>query len=598
MGAYGYPRATTPNIDALAARGVVFEATASAAAWTKPSVPSYFTGRYPRQHGVYQGSRTQGGKLTTDVLAETEQTLAEVFQAGGYQTVGVVANSVIKGNTGLAQGFDTYAYRDTIAEGIRAMFEQWLDQREASAPFFAYVHFNDVHLPYEPPGEYRTAFGDGTKGAIFSSDSWKLVKREIREGKRQIAPDDQQGLIDLYDGELRYTDAQIGELLADLDRRGLLDHTLVVVISDHGEELLDRGGIDHGSSLYDELIDVPLILRFPGDAHAGLRVSEPASLVDLLPTVVDFAGLEIPPDVAGRSLLPQLAEGPAEPAPLFSEGIHRAGYQQAIRLGDWKYIVTTPAASTRKSGTEHAKRAKQLTPGLRVELAGLFEDGHFKARKVEIKEDQEAVRDEVTGPVERVDPAAGELVVFGYEVHLQDGALLKDHLGDPIELAALTPGTFVKIYGRARSASEFEANRVKVRAPERRRKIKLEGPIVGEVRVEGGGKRSFECAGRPVSLSRKTEIEHEGEEAIAVGAQTADPWTTARSGSTPTREELYNLAADPEERQDLSRSHPDQLTRMRSALAAARTPSSLPVAPTRELSSDEIEALRKLGYVE
>ena len=146
------------------------------------------------------------------------------------------------------------------------------------------------------------------------------------------------------------------------------------------------------------------------------------------------------------------------------------------------------------------------------------------------------------------------------------------------------------------------SHRVEQPAPGRIRVVFVvdEGPrvFVREVRVEGGGKRSFECAGRPVSLSRKTEIEHEGEEAIAVGAQTADPWTTARSGSTPTREELYNLAADPEERQDLSRSHPDQLTRMRSALAAARTPSSLPVAPTRELSSDEIEALRKLGYVE
>ena len=595
VGTYGYDRATTPSLDVLADSGVVFEAARSPAAWTKPSVPSYFTGRFPHQHGVYLASRSRDGKLVTDVLAPEEVTFAELFKAEGYRTFGVVANPTIAGEFGFAQGFDEYTHRDEDAEVIGQRFLDWLDDADREQPFFAYVHFNDVHLPYDPPGRYRTAFGDGTAGSDFSNDSWKLLKRRILEGKTQISDSDRQGMIDLYDGELKYTDAQIGEILASLEQRELLDETLIVVLSDHGEELLDRGGIDHGSSLYDELLGVPLIFRFPGGTPAGVRIEEPVSLVDVLPTLADYLGFETRSELAGHSLMPLLSGRPSTSEhAVYAEGIHGSGYQQSVTVRDWKYIVTVslPGADSAAAG----RSSPELKEAMRVEVVGFpAAEGRFIAGEVQIERNQDDERDKVTGAIEEIDEKGRGFLLLGYRVELDEDTRFQDPQGQPIEPNALHVGDYWKVYGRATSATSFEAEKVKRRASNKK-KNKLEGRIASGVR-KAGREQVFLLAGREVRVDRKAETTFEGEQETAAPQQTSDPWRDALERGVPLEEELYDLAADPGERNDLASTHRQKLEEMRSILSKLRAPRSATAAPTRDLDDQQVEALRSLGYI-
>ncbi len=597
VGTYGYARATTPTLDALADAGVVFESALSAAAWTKPSVPSYFTGRFPHQHGVYRGSRSRDGKLVTDVLAAGEVTLAELFQEAGHQTLGVVANPMIAGKFGFAQGFDEYIERDADAEVLGRLFLEWLDGVDRERPFFAYVHFNDVHLPYDPPGKYRTAFGDGTAGSDFSNDAWKLLKRRIREGKVRISDSDRQGMIDLYDGELQYTDAEIGKILAGLERRGVRDETLIVVLADHGEELLDHGGIDHGSSLYNELLAVPLILGFPGGKHAGVRIGDPVSLVDVVPTLADYLGFTPPAELAGRSLMPLLAgRSSTKEYVVYAEGIHAAGYQQSLTVGGWKYIVTVPLRRTRSSRDE--RPSPELEERMRVEVEGFpAAGGTFIAGKVEIKRNGDDVRDEITGAIEEIDEEAGEMVLLGYRIRIRKDARVQDPEGERIERSALEVGDHWKVYGRATSAVSFDAEKVKRRDASRRKKNKIEGRIEGGI-TRVGGELRFRLAGRAIRVDRQAKFTLDGEEKEIAAALTDDPWHDARQQGLPQAEELYDLAADPGERNDLSGAHRERLEEMRSRLSRLRTFRTRVRTPTSELGDEDVEAMRGLGYID
>ena len=602
LGSWGYPTSTSPWLDRLARESVQFVATVSPASWTKPSVPSYFTGRHPHQHGVYEGSREVEGGIVSDTLPAEETTLAEMHRQAGFRTAAFVHNAQINGVLGFAQGFERYEDDSGAAQDIAERFLRWIDEIEGE-PFFSYLHFLDVHWPYDPPGTYGDLFDPADSDIDFNTPAWKVLKRRIRDGQIELSETDRQAMVDLYDGELRFTDHWIGTAIEGLRRRGLDDDTMIVFLADHGEEFLEHGKIGHGNSLYDELLMVPWTIRFPGRAHAGLRVEDTVSLVDLLPTLADFSDLRLPDGVAGRSVLPLLeAGGSAPPVPVYAEGIHGDRYQQTLRYENWKYIASVEVESEDPDDIEDDLR-DGISEGTRIEVEGVWVGkGDFLAEEMEIQANQEDDRDKVTGPIEKIDAATRSVVILGYRVLFEDGIDLVDDEGEEIEFAELGLDTMAKLYGRATSADEFRAEKIKLRDPSRRRKIKLEGPIRGE--VERSGKDLlFTLAGRRVRADSQADVTSEAT-ASATGASrevidrgSEDPWEAALSANRPIREELYDLSNDPRERRDVASEQSAVVARLRAMLETMRSPAERRRGTDRALSPRDVQALRELGYI-
>jgi choline-sulfatase len=310
LGCYGYTKGETPNLDRLAKAGALFENATTHAPLTAPSHASMFTGVYPTVHKV----RDTGGF----VLQEQSTTLAEVLQQQGWDTAAFVGASVLKKNFGFSQGFAVYD--DTMpAQGSatsefperraadvvdRAM--QWLSGRPDGKPFFLWVHVFDPHGPYDPPSPFR----------------------EKHNGRA-------------YDGEVAYTDQQLGRLFEAVKSKSP-DRTLIAVLSDHGESLADHGEYTHGVFLYDATLRIAFLLSGPG-VPAGLRVKGQARAIDLTPTLFDQLGVKPPPGMQGASLVPALAGKPSPDAYSYSETVFsklNMGWSElrAIRTDRWKYI--------------------------------------------------------------------------------------------------------------------------------------------------------------------------------------------------------------------------------------------------------------------
>ncbi len=307
LGCYGYERDTSPNLDRLASEGVLFENAIAQSSWTSPSVASLFTSLYPSAHGVVRFS----SKLGTNA-----PTLAQEMTARGRTTGGVSANiAFIRADRGFALGFSHFELAerragpgDELEKILRRAPEEaaavtdrglaFIDQATAR-PFFLYLHYLDPHSPYDAPPPHRDRFLD---------DAQKSARPRFfgEAGMVSASAADLPTLTALYDGEISYTDAEIGRFLDGLRERGLLERTVVVVTSDHGEELLDHGGFTHGSTLYREVVRVPLLVRMPEMAAAGRRVADVVELVDVGPTLLELVG---PPDARkteGQSLAAML----------------------------------------------------------------------------------------------------------------------------------------------------------------------------------------------------------------------------------------------------------------------------------------------------
>jgi len=270
LGSYGYQNALTPHLDRLAHGGVRFESCYSSVPLTLPSHTTMFTGRYPfttqvRQNGVH-------------FVDENEITLAELFRDIGVNTSATVAAYVLTSKFGLDQGFDVY--EDSLRMGdlfrffsrirgdeVYKRFSRWL-QANGNDRFFSWVHFYDPHLPYEPPEPFRQQFSG-----------------------------------DPYDGEIAFVDFQIGKILEDLEELNLLDNTLIVVTSDHGEAFREHVEEGHGLLCYEQTLRVPLFFFAPGRLPAGEVVTERVALIDLMPTLVDLFDLEPPDGMQGRNLV-------------------------------------------------------------------------------------------------------------------------------------------------------------------------------------------------------------------------------------------------------------------------------------------------------
>lgn len=313
MSAYGYSRATTPALAHWAQGGVRFSRAFSTAPWTLPSHASIFTGRWPHQ-------------LSADWLVPLDRktpVLAEYFRSRGYLTAGFVGNTLYCSyETGLSRGFQQYQdYRATLgtvmlssslakffmddrdlwhrlkrkdAAQIDGDFLQWLDRRPKGVPFFAFLNYFDAHDPYQPPAPYDTWF-DSTGRAEYL----RVVRAATPA--RQWPSVAVTGARNGYDGALAYLDNQMARLFDALAKRDLTRNTLVIVVSDHGEEFGEHGVYFHGNSLYRASIQVPLMVVLPGKVPAGQVVDHPVSLRDLAATIVSLTGAEQSP-FPGKSL--------------------------------------------------------------------------------------------------------------------------------------------------------------------------------------------------------------------------------------------------------------------------------------------------------
>jgi arylsulfatase A-like enzyme len=303
MSTYGYPRRTSPEIDALAARGVTFDLAFTYWPKTRGSFAAMFTGLYASQHGLTVRDRD---------LPEFNVTLAETFQNAGYRTAAAVDNGNLDAALGYAQGFDTYE-QTFLREGtdeverteIITRFGEELLSRREEAPFFLWLHYVNPHTPYTPPAEYLDRFrGDGVvpRGGeipkVVGFHGGVNRQTEI-EGARFWGD-----YVDRYDAEILLADEHVGRVLKALEASSYASSTLVVLTSDHGESLGEHDYyFDHGDDLFNPSLRIPLLISFPGFLPAGERVSGAVSTLDLYPTILDLAQLSFPPNLQGRSVL-------------------------------------------------------------------------------------------------------------------------------------------------------------------------------------------------------------------------------------------------------------------------------------------------------
>lgn len=303
VGWYGDDRRLTPFLDSLAAESTVYWRAYATASWTAPSLASLFTSRYPTQHrAIHRGS----------VLEPSETTLAESLAAHGYATAAFSAHTIFRGASRFGQGFAAitvlpaarrrHGERGTVEE-VSAATLAWLDARppaERERPLFLYLHFMEPHIPFAPPEEHLAAIlARRLDPAAARTEAEEA--RAVLDGLGLVAPDRRAAVEDLYDAEVRHLDAGLAELFAALAERGILEHAVVVVTADHGEELFEHGRFGHGQTLYEEVLRVPLLVRSPGQ-RARVDDRRLTSLIDVAPTILALAGIPIPSSFEGRPL--------------------------------------------------------------------------------------------------------------------------------------------------------------------------------------------------------------------------------------------------------------------------------------------------------
>ncbi|MEZ5312940.1 MAG: sulfatase [Thermoanaerobaculia bacterium] len=301
LGCYGYPRPTTPRIDRFAAGAVKFSEGRAQSSWTRPGIATILTGLPPWVHGV---------ETRASALPETIDTLAERLQAAGYETALFTTNPNIVPRFGFDQGWDRFDYlyerngrgkRHVSSRVIHRAVVDWLGRRDPAKPFFLFVHTLDPHDPYRPPEEFRRRFAPRVDVESACCGGVPMLDRLFADdpaAARRRAAD----ASDLYDAEVAENDASFGALLDELDARRLTARTAVLLTSDHGEEFLDHGGWKHGSTVFEEMLRVPFVLRLPEGRRAGEIETAPAEQIDVAPTFLALAGLPADSALPGRSV--------------------------------------------------------------------------------------------------------------------------------------------------------------------------------------------------------------------------------------------------------------------------------------------------------
>lgn len=326
LGCYGYDRDTSPRIDALANEAYRFEWAFSQAPKTSLSQGSIFTGFYPSNHGLIGDD---------EHLSESLTTLAEAFSAAGYRTAAFVDGGYMHSRYGFDQGFDTYeVHHRKGLETLGPRVIQWLSEH-GEETFFLLLHTYDVHYPFEAPEPYHSMFLDDVGRTLDTVRAQAVFDGAEEAAETPLDPYDLAHSQALYDGGIRFVDDWIGRILDMMHRLGLDRRATIVLLSDHGEAFQEHGLRGH-SRLYAPVTRIPLLLRPPGGA-AGKIIPDVVQSIDVMPTLLEGAGIEPPPGLQGRSLLPLLRGDSLRPRPAFSESPWLG--QSAVAFGGHHLVV-------------------------------------------------------------------------------------------------------------------------------------------------------------------------------------------------------------------------------------------------------------------
>ncbi len=323
LGCYGYGRATSPNIDAFRKNSILFTTAISQAPSTLPSHASIMTSLIPPHHGACF-SMKRG-------LADKRITLAEVLRTRGYRTVSYNGGAQLAPQYGMDQGFEIYDEVDTFPEILERSAE-WIRAHRRER-FFMFLHTIDTHAPYAPPPECMARFETNGAGPLS-------VKPQEHTGqnREELSETAKAHMIAAYDAEIYCMDQTFGKLLRFIEEQGLADNTIFVLTADHGEEFGEHGTWGwHSHSLYDELLRVPLLMRFPDRRHAGGVVEQQVRSMDIAPTVLDLLGISAPLEFAGESLILRIEGRKEPPLVAFSaqDGVRKRA-RASLRTKEWK----------------------------------------------------------------------------------------------------------------------------------------------------------------------------------------------------------------------------------------------------------------------
>ncbi len=343
LGCYGYDRPTSPFLDRLAGESVLFESVYAVSPKTASSHMSLFTSMLPTAHGVTNVSNRYGIKLKA--LAPNRLTLGQVLNQAGYWNAAVACGGNVQPAMGFTRGFRQRFISSLmpIEETVDRALEFARHTMTVDKPPFLFVHTYEIHAPYLPPLEYRERLAT-EPGPVLGPIVEDLAGRPRRElglapaglwdREDEFTPADVAYMSDLYDAGIAHADDQLARFFDGLEELGVLDDWIVVVLSDHGEEFAEHGDFEH-DQLYTEHLHVPLMIRLPGGRLGGTRVTGQASLLDVMPTLLELVQLAGPETMQGRSLVPAMTSGRTEDLAVLAEHVMFPGqYRATLRTSD------------------------------------------------------------------------------------------------------------------------------------------------------------------------------------------------------------------------------------------------------------------------
>lgn len=353
---FGYKLQTTPTIDQLANVGISFSQAISPASWTVPTYLSIFTSTFPSVHGLtnrYEVFNEREKKTANFAISNPQlNTMAEIFKAEGYATGAFTGDAGISAILGYSKGFDVF--KDDIQFGgldhSVDLAEKWLESVR-TGPFFLFLHGYDSHGQYKIANGYKSRFWNAKQKTAFTGtreEQGQLRERSLKGENltASLSEADRKFWNAWYDGKIYDADLRLSRFIKKLDSLKLREKTIIILFSDHGTEFFEHGGIDHGHSLYDELIQVPLVISVPKAKYKNIHSSAQVSTLDLLPTAMDLAGVQISASlknqIVGTTLTPFIMGEKSSGHDAFSETDYRNyTHKRSIRTKEgWKLIVT------------------------------------------------------------------------------------------------------------------------------------------------------------------------------------------------------------------------------------------------------------------